>query len=55
VKADIVLPSSTDTPEIGEAELQNPLQWDTVPSAHFGNVNRVRPYLQARRAKSTLQ
>jgi carboxyl-terminal processing protease len=52
VKSDIVLPSLTDLPEISENEMQNPLPWDTVPSAIFANDDRVSPYLATLRARS---
>ena len=41
VKSDIVLPSLTDVPEISENEMQNPLPWDTVPSALFASTDSV--------------
>jgi carboxyl-terminal processing protease len=53
VKSDIVLPSLTDLPEISEKEMQNPLAWDTVPSAIFANDDRVSSYLATLRARST--
>jgi carboxyl-terminal processing protease len=53
VKSDIVLPSLTDLPEISEKEMQNPLAWDTVPSAIFANDDRVSRYLATLRARST--
>jgi len=52
VKSDIVLPSLTDLPEISEKGMQNPLAWDTVPSAVFTNDDRVSPYLATLRARS---
>jgi carboxyl-terminal processing protease len=52
VKSDIVLPSLTDLPEISENEMQNPLPWDTVPSAIFATDDRVSPYLTTLRARS---
>src|SRR5215831_11198936 len=52
VKSDIVLPSLTDLPQISENEMQNPLPWDTVPSAIFANYDRVSPYLATLRARS---
>jgi carboxyl-terminal processing protease len=52
VKSDIVLPSVTDTPEISEASLDNPLPWDTIPAADFTSENRVQPYLAALRDRS---
>jgi len=52
VKSDIVLPSLTDLPEISEKEMQDPLAWDTVPSAMFANDDRVSRYLATLRARS---
>lgn len=52
VASDIVLPSLTDTPEIGEAELGNPLPWDTIPAASFPVHDLVQPYLADLRALS---
>ena len=52
VKSDLVLPSLTDIPEISESEMQNPLPWDTVPSALFASRDRVGPYLSTLRARS---
>ena len=53
VKADIVIPSLTDMPEIGESDLNNPLPWDTLPAAKFTEFNRVQPAsLAALRSKS---
>ena len=52
VKADIVIPSLTDLPEIGESDLDNPLPWDTVPAAKFDEANRVNPSLATLRTRS---
>jgi carboxyl-terminal processing protease len=52
VKADIVLPSTSDLGEIGESALKDPLPWDTVASARFAKEDRVQPVLEALRAKS---
>jgi carboxyl-terminal processing protease len=52
VKSDIVLPSLTDLPEISEKEMENPLAWDTIPSAMFASEDRVTPYLATLRARS---
>lgn len=52
VKSDIVIPSLTDLPEIGESDLENPLPWDTVPAAKFTESNRVNPSLAALRTHS---
>jgi carboxyl-terminal processing protease len=52
VKADIVIPSLTDLPEIGESDLGNPLPWDTVPAAKFTEANRVNPSLATLRTRS---
>jgi carboxyl-terminal processing protease len=45
VKADIVIPSLSDTPEIGERDLENPLPWDTIEPAKYTEINRVSPAL----------
>jgi carboxyl-terminal processing protease len=52
VKADIVLPSTSDLGEIGESALKDPLPWDTVASARFAKEGRVQPVLETLRAKS---
>ena len=41
----IVLPSINNHREVGESTLENPLPWDTIPSAKFDKLNRVQPYL----------
>jgi carboxyl-terminal processing protease len=52
VKADIVLPSTSDLGDIGESALKDPLPWDTVASARFTKEDRVQPVLEGLRAKS---
>ena len=52
VKADIVIPSLSDFPEIGEADLGNPLPWDTIPAAKYTEFNRVNPSLTTLRETS---
>jgi carboxyl-terminal processing protease len=52
VKADIVIPSLSDFPEIGEADLGNPLPWDTIPAAKYTEFNRVSPSLTTLRETS---
>jgi carboxyl-terminal processing protease len=52
VKADIVIPSTSDLNEIGESAMKDPLPWDTVPSARFAKGDRVEPVLDTLRAKS---
>jgi carboxyl-terminal processing protease len=52
VKADIVIPSTSDLNEIGESAMKDPLPWDTVPSARFAKEDRVQPVLEVLRAKS---
>jgi carboxyl-terminal processing protease len=52
VKADIVIPSLTDLPEIGESDMENPLPWDTIPAAKYTPVNRVAPALETLRTRS---
>jgi carboxyl-terminal processing protease len=52
VKADIVLPSTSDLGDIGESALKDPLPWDTVASARFAKEDRVQPVLETLRATS---
>ncbi|MGA2243712.1 MAG: carboxy terminal-processing peptidase [Verrucomicrobiota bacterium] len=49
---DIVLPSETDLPGRGEAQLENALPWDSVPPAAYRNLDLVRPVLAALRGQS---
>ena len=53
VKADIVIPSSYDIPEIGESDLANPLPWDTIPAAKYSESDRVAPSLDSLRSHSS--
>ena len=52
VKADIVIPSLTDLPEIGESDLGNPLPWDTIASAKYTPANRVTASIASLRTRS---
>jgi carboxyl-terminal processing protease len=52
VQADIVLPSLTDTAEISEAGMKNPLAWDTVPPQRFTRFDLVHPYVATLREQS---
>jgi carboxyl-terminal processing protease len=45
VASNIVLPSSSDTPEVSESALKDPLPWDVIASSDFTPLNRVKPYL----------
>jgi carboxyl-terminal processing protease len=46
VMPDIVLPSVLNySKDIGEIALENPLAWDTIPSARFDKLNLVEPCL----------
>ncbi len=46
VTPDIVLPSIwNESKDVGESALENPLPWDTIPSANYDRVNLVEPYL----------
>jgi carboxyl-terminal processing protease len=46
VMPDIVLPSVLNySKDIGEDALENPLKWDTIPSAKFEKLNLVAPCL----------
>ena len=54
VVPDIILPSVfNEAKEFGEASLDNPLEWDTIPSAKYEHLNRVEPYLTELRKHST--
>jgi carboxyl-terminal processing protease len=51
---DIVLPSlASESKDIGETALENPLPWDTIPSAKYDKLNMVEPYLPDLRKQST--
>ncbi|MCU0789204.1 MAG: carboxy terminal-processing peptidase, partial [Verrucomicrobia bacterium] len=53
VKPDIVLPAVANVMEdVGEAGLENPLEWDTINSARFSPVNMVGSYLPELRKQS---
>ena len=50
---DIVLPSvANESKDIGESALDNPLPWDTIPSAKYDHFNLVEPYLPELRKRS---
>src|SRR5205807_1081357 len=50
---DIILPSiASESKDIGETALENPMPWDTIPSAKYDKVNMVEPYLQDLRKQS---
>jgi carboxyl-terminal processing protease len=53
VKSDLVLPSLTDVRDIAESAMTDPLPWDAVPILQHDSLNRVWPYLETLRAKST--
>ena len=53
VVPDIVLPSETDLPEMGEARLENALPWDSVAPTAYQRLNLVRPVLATLREKSS--
>jgi carboxyl-terminal processing protease len=44
---DVVLPSVNNFAKVGESALENPLEWDTIPSANFVKVNEVHEYVSA--------
>ena len=51
---DIVLPSVlNEVKDIGEGSLENPLPWDTIPSAAYEPLNLVAPYLPELRKRSS--
>jgi carboxyl-terminal processing protease len=46
VAPDIILPSvANESKDIGESALDNPLPWDTIPSAKYERLNMVAPYV----------
>ena len=47
VRPDMVLPSFTDTSEISEAGMNDPLPWDAVPAAPFPDYHLVKPFAAA--------
>jgi carboxyl-terminal processing protease len=52
VVSDIVLPSPTEVLKVSEAEMSNPLPWDSVPLARHAELDRVAPWLSALRDAS---
>jgi carboxyl-terminal processing protease len=52
VASHIVIPTSSEAADVGEAKLTDPLPWDTVPAARFDRVDRVAGTLPALRAGS---
>jgi carboxyl-terminal processing protease len=53
VASDIVLPSKSDLARISEAELDDPLPWDTIPPVPYRPVNRVAPFRAALTERSS--
>lgn len=53
VQSDIVLPSFTDLPEIGESAMKNPFAWDAVPAARYQDLGQVKPYVDRLRGLSS--
>ncbi len=53
VTPDIVLPSLDNVLDVGEVSLDNPLPYDTIKSAKFEPVNRVAPFLDELRKRSS--
>lgn len=53
VTPDMVLPSPNNYAEVGEAALENPLEWDTIPSARFERLNLIQPILPEIQKRST--
>jgi carboxyl-terminal processing protease len=54
VMPDIVLPSEWNYwKDLGESALDNPLDWDTIPSARYEKLNLVQPYLSQLLRRST--
>ena len=55
VVPDIILPSTHDYMELGEASLDNPLKWDPIPSAKYDKLDRVQPYLEELKKRSSVR
>ena len=54
VMPDIVLPDVLNySTQFGESSLENPLPWDTIPSANYSKLNLVQPYLDELRRRSS--
>ena len=53
VLSDIVLPSATDTPEIGESSLPNPLAYDEVDPQPVKSFGSTAPLIELLRKNST--
>ena len=53
VLSDIVLPSPTDTPEIGEGSLPNPLAYDEVDPQPINKFSSTTPLIEALRQRSS--
>jgi carboxyl-terminal processing protease len=52
VVSDIVLPSETDLPDIGESRLPNALSWNLMPTTTFAKFDSLPPVLAMLREKS---
>jgi carboxyl-terminal processing protease len=53
VVPDIILPSvASESKDVGEAALENPMPWDTIPGAKYDKLNMVEPYLSELRKES---
>jgi len=53
VVPDIILPDTLSYyDDVGETSLENPLPWDTIPSANYTKLNLVEPYIDALRTNS---
>lgn len=52
VTPDIILPSVNNHIEVGEASLENALQWDTIPAVPYTKMNLIEPYLPEMKKRS---
>jgi carboxyl-terminal processing protease len=52
VVPDIILPSETDLPNVGESEYRNALPWDALPPVTFAKLAGLRQVLPGLREKS---
>jgi len=53
VVPDLVLPGVNNLLETGESSLTNALPWDTIASADFEKLNRVQPFMNQLRERSS--
>jgi carboxyl-terminal processing protease len=53
VASDVIIPAASGVLPIGEAKLDDPLPWDTIPAAPYKRFGQVAPHVAALREAST--